>query len=698
MSQVNITLNTNKVDVNTTNNQIVVTNPNNPNTVSVIQPVTQVVEVIAAGPQGLPGPSGSGANINTGSFVTTSSFNSYTGSSISQFAGTASFASTASFAPSYLPLTGGTINGNVTINGTASISYLNVTFESASVIYSSGSNIFGDATNDTQTLIGTVLVSGSQQITGSLTIAGSITSSGNIVPSANNTYQLGTSGLGFANIYGVVGTISSVYTGNINGNNTGGINIKNVNNLIWAKWFDSTGNLVLQSGSATSPTDNGYRLQVQGSGSLSGSLYTDGFVNHTGTISSSIQPANNPSASLMVIGGTTIQSASILNSSAVLINPIMSASANNQVLNGLDINPTFVGGVGAYNNSFVISGGTGYTAGTYTAIALTGGSGTGAQATIIVNASGVVTSVAITTAGTNYNIGDVLSCANTIIGGGSGSGFTYTVTVLANSVTSNALRVKGDYLPLTDSLFNLGSSTKRFQQIFARQNNAQYYYGQSGLESYFGSGGSTAINFVINNTVYGRFAATTGNFILQNGGTFTDDGINRLQVSGSARVTDGLTVSGSLTVTGSITSSGNIVPSANSIYDLGSPTNNFLRVRTQNVVSNLGSLSVFIQHAVGAPEIARFYSNTGNLALQPSGSTFTDDGINRLQVSGSARITNGLTVTGSVNITGSLVMSPSSSFILPLSASAAPAIGSAYWSGSFLFVHNGTRYMSASFF
>jgi len=80
----------------------------------------------------------------------------------------ASYAETASFAPAYLPLTGGTINGNVTVNGTASVTFLHTTYVSSSIIYSSGSNQFGDATNDTQTLIGTVIVSGSQQITGSL--------------------------------------------------------------------------------------------------------------------------------------------------------------------------------------------------------------------------------------------------------------------------------------------------------------------------------------------------------------------------------------------------------------------------------------------------------------------------------------------------------------------------------------------------
>ena len=100
--------------------------------------------------------------------------------------GTASFAQTASFAPAYLPLTGGTINGNVTVNGTASIAFLNVTIESASVIYSSGSNQFGDATNDIQTLIGTVIVSGSQQITGSSNLRGTV----NITPATSTTSSL----------------------------------------------------------------------------------------------------------------------------------------------------------------------------------------------------------------------------------------------------------------------------------------------------------------------------------------------------------------------------------------------------------------------------------------------------------------------------------------------------------------------------
>jgi hypothetical protein len=109
MSQVNITLNTNTIDVNTTNNQIVVTDPTNPTAVNVIQPVTQLVEVITSGPQGPPGD----PSILTGSFVNinifndfTSSYNtgSFTGSFTGSLEGTSSYAIdalTASFAPYY---------------------------------------------------------------------------------------------------------------------------------------------------------------------------------------------------------------------------------------------------------------------------------------------------------------------------------------------------------------------------------------------------------------------------------------------------------------------------------------------------------------------------------------------------------------------------------------------------------------------
>jgi hypothetical protein len=128
----------------------------------------------------------------------------------------ASFAQTASFAPAYLPLTGGTINGNLVVNGTASIAFLNVTYESASVIYSSGSNQFGDASNDTQTLWGTVDVkTGPVLVTGSLNVSGGIT--GSLLGTASyanqalsSSYALTASFITASGVYGPYGSNSVI--------------------------------------------------------------------------------------------------------------------------------------------------------------------------------------------------------------------------------------------------------------------------------------------------------------------------------------------------------------------------------------------------------------------------------------------------------------------------------------------------------
>jgi hypothetical protein len=90
----------------------------------------------------------------------------------------------------------------------------------------------------------------------------------------------------------------------------------------------------------------------------------------------------------------------------------------------LDFNS--VGGVNAFTRS---NDGSLYTDGTYTNYELTGGSGTGAYATIVVT-SGSVSSVTITSNGNNYAVGDTLSATLPV-----GSGFTITVNTLMNYVS-----------------------------------------------------------------------------------------------------------------------------------------------------------------------------------------------------------------------------------------------------------------------
>jgi hypothetical protein len=76
-------------------------------------------------------------------------------------------------------------------------------------------------------------------------------------------------------------------------------------------------------------------------------------------------------------------------------------------------------------------GGVTYVNGIYTNVPLTGGSGTGAMATITVSSTNV-TSVIITNGGFTYKTGDTLSCSNTYLGG-SGTGFSIKVATLINT-------------------------------------------------------------------------------------------------------------------------------------------------------------------------------------------------------------------------------------------------------------------------
>jgi hypothetical protein len=84
-----------------------------------------------------------------------------------------------------------------------------------------------------------------------------------------------------------------------------------------------------------------------------------------------------------------------------------------------------------------VTGGSGYTNGTYYNVGLTGGSGAYAHATIVV-ASGAVTSVTLNNGGSLYAVGDILTTANTNIGG-SGTGFSIPVTNVANTTGTSWL-------------------------------------------------------------------------------------------------------------------------------------------------------------------------------------------------------------------------------------------------------------------
>jgi hypothetical protein len=87
---------------------------------------------------------------------------------------------------------------------------------------------------------------------------------------------------------------------------------------------------------------------------------------------------------------------------------------------------------GAIATVTLTAGGAGYTSATYSQQALTGGTGTGATADIVV-AGGVVTSCVLRSPGTGYTAADALSCATI----GAGAGFVATVATIAQTVNGS---------------------------------------------------------------------------------------------------------------------------------------------------------------------------------------------------------------------------------------------------------------------
>lgn len=159
---------------------------------------------------------------------------------------------------------------------------------------------------------------------------------------------------------------------------------------------------------------------------------------------------------------------------------INSEDGINKIFNGYDAGIEVVdidnNGVGSGTNQLkfggdiltlgAITGGSGYTAGVYPGVTLTGGSGTGAIATITV-AGGVVTVVTITTNGNYYCVGDVLTCPNTAIGG-TGSGWSVLVATVDSGFTTNP-----NNLWQFDALFDSQGAGANFLLAHSGQNLSQ---------------------------------------------------------------------------------------------------------------------------------------------------------------------------------------------------------------------------------
>ena len=100
-------------------------------------------------------------------------------------------------------------------------------------------------------------------------------------------------------------------------------------------------------------------------------------------------------------------------------------------------------GIGRYE---ILNGGADYTAGTYTSVSLTGGSGTGATATFTVSDAGIVSDIQIQDAGSGYERGDYLGVADEdlVRSGASQSTARFTIYVGHVGVPAGGTKVTVD--------------------------------------------------------------------------------------------------------------------------------------------------------------------------------------------------------------------------------------------------------------
>lgn len=188
------------------------------------------------------------------------------------------------------------------------------------------------------------------------------------------------------------------------------------------------------------------------------------------------------------------------------INNTLQATANNDNLISLDItgSQSTTGGT-ALSTLGSITPGSGYVNGTYNNVALTGGTGTGGLANIIVSGGGV-TSVTLvqTSLGSGYTVGDVLSASNISLGS-SGSGFLIPVTAIKYSgVAFYSIRHASPIIPsvANSASITLGTSTLYYSRAFAATTVT------NGIQ--FLNNGFTFANTA--GGVIGAIGNTTGNF------------------------------------------------------------------------------------------------------------------------------------------------------------------------------------------
>jgi hypothetical protein len=191
--------------------------------------------------------------------------------------------------------------------------------------------------------------------------------------------------------------------------------------------------------------------------------------------------------------------------------------------------------------------------------------------------------------------------------------------------------------------------------------------------------------------------STTGTLFANGAGFAGTFGTLTLTNNGVAGVAIGVTPNPSLTTAASLRVGSTTNMTANAIFGATSATNGVILPNLTTVArTNLsGSANrSLIVYDTGTTTEGYWYYATGS-TLQGGWQKFLSN-TGSQDISGSITASSAL-ISGPLTVTDSLLLSTGSMFGLPTTSSTTPVTGSMFWSGSLLFVWNGSRYMSASF-
>lgn len=154
---------------------------------------------------------------------------------------------------------------------------------------------------------------------------------------------------------------------------------------------------------------------------------------------------------------------------------------------------------------------------------------------ISTNTSGTstwVTNLAVATPAITLTGGSTITNATTAYFGAAPTVGTNNYTAYFDTGT---IGVTGNILPIANNTYNLGSTSVLWANVWGGTFKANFYTTTGGDLNFTVPGTTTNLLFSLNSTStrIAEFFNTTGNLLLQNGGTFTDNTTDRLQISGT---------------------------------------------------------------------------------------------------------------------------------------------------------------------